>query len=38
MQPLRVALTGRLESPGMFELLEVLGRQKTLERLQKAIG
>ena len=37
MQPLRVALTGRLESPGMFELLEVLGREKTLERIKRAL-
>jgi glutamyl-tRNA synthetase len=38
MQPLRVALTGRLESPGMFELLEVLGREKTLERIKHALN
>ena len=37
MQPLRVALTGRLESPGMFELLEVVGREKTLARIRQAI-
>jgi glutamyl-tRNA synthetase len=37
MQPLRVALTGRLESPGMFELLEVLGRERTLERIRAVL-
>ena len=37
MQPLRVALTGRLESPGMFELLEVLGRERTLRRIGQAL-
>jgi glutamyl-tRNA synthetase len=37
MQPLRVALTGRLESPGMFELLEVLGRDRTLERIRAVL-
>ncbi len=37
MQPLRAAITGRLESPGMFEVLMVLGKQKVLERIQNAI-
>jgi glutamyl-tRNA synthetase len=34
---LRAALTGRLESPGMYEMLLILGREKTLERIQKAL-
>ena len=29
-QPLRVALTGSLASPGIFEVMEVLGREETL--------
>ena len=37
MQPLRAALTGRLESPGMFELLEILGRERTLARIDAAV-
>ncbi len=32
-QPLRVALTGSLASPGIFEVMEVLGRDETLARL-----
>lgn len=32
-QPLRVALTGRTTSPGIFDVLAVLGRQQTLDRL-----
>ena len=36
-QPVRVAMTGGTESPGIFEVLEVLGREKTLKRLEKAI-
>jgi glutamyl-tRNA synthetase len=32
-QPLRVALTGRTTSPGIFEVLAVLGRQESLARL-----
>ncbi len=32
-QPVRVALTGRTVSPSIFEVMEVLGKEKTLERL-----
>src|SRR6202140_4535483 len=32
-QPLRVALTGRATSPGIFDVLAVLGRQECLARL-----
>jgi glutamyl-tRNA synthetase len=38
MQPLRAALTGRLESPGMFEVLMVLGKNKVLERIKNALA
>ncbi|MCS5637946.1 MAG: glutamate--tRNA ligase [Myxococcota bacterium] len=37
-QPVRVAVTGGPNSPGIFETLEVLGRERTLARLQHAIG
>ncbi len=33
-QPLRAALTGRATSPGIFDVLEVLGREESLGRLQ----
>ncbi|MGY4620574.1 glutamyl-tRNA synthetase [Bradyrhizobium sp. USDA 4472] len=33
-QPLRAALTGRTTSPGIFEVLDVLGRQESLGRLE----
>ncbi|UVO40113.1 glutamate--tRNA ligase [Bradyrhizobium arachidis] len=33
-QPLRAALTGRTTSPGIFEVLDVLGRQESLARLE----
>ncbi|MES2752471.1 MAG: glutamate--tRNA ligase [Pseudomonadota bacterium] len=33
-QPLRVALTGRTTSPGIFDVLAVLGRATCLERLK----
>ena len=37
-QPVRVALTGRTASPGLFEVMEVLGRERTLHRLRVSIG
>jgi glutamyl-tRNA synthetase len=37
-QPLRVALVGQLASPGIFDVLVVLGREQTLSRLQAAIS
>ncbi len=37
-QPLRVAITGRTASPGLFETMEVLGRERVLKRLKKAAG
>lgn len=37
IHPLRVALTGRKVSPGIFEVTEVLGKEKTLSRIDKAI-
>jgi glutamyl-tRNA synthetase len=36
-QPVRVALTGRTASPGLFEVMEVLGRERTLFRLRQGI-
>jgi glutamyl-tRNA synthetase len=33
-QPLRAALTGRATSPGIFDVLVVLGREESLSRLQ----
>jgi len=32
-QPMRAALTGRTVSPGIFDVLEVLGREESLGRL-----
>lgn len=36
-QPVRVAITGGTESPGIFEVLEIVGKEKTLRRLTRAI-
>lgn len=37
-QPLRVALTGRTISPGIFEVIELVGKARTLSRLEAAIN
>src|SRR4030043_638944 len=36
-QPVRVAMTGKTERPGIFEVLEIIGKEKTLKRLDRAI-
>ena len=36
-QPVRVALTGRTASPGIFEIIAILGKERVLPRLRKAI-
>jgi glutamyl-tRNA synthetase len=35
-QPLRAALTGRTTSPGVFDVLHVLGREESLARLARS--
>jgi len=35
-QPVRVALTGGTASPGIYEVLEVVGRERSLARLRRA--
>ncbi|HEX4446812.1 MAG TPA: glutamate--tRNA ligase [Polyangiaceae bacterium] len=35
-QPARVALTGRTASPGLFDVIAVLGRERALQRLRAA--
>jgi glutamyl-tRNA synthetase len=37
-QPVRVALTGKTFSPGIFEIIDVLGRDRTLARLRAAVA
>ncbi len=34
---LRVAVTGKLNSPDMYEVMNILGRERVIERLKKAI-
>jgi glutamyl-tRNA synthetase len=37
-QPLRAALTGRTTSPGIFDVLVLLGREESLGRLDDSLG
>jgi glutamyl-tRNA synthetase len=36
-QPVRVAMTGGTASPGIFEVLEIVGKERTIQRLEQAI-
>jgi glutamyl-tRNA synthetase len=36
-QPLRVALTGKTVSPGIFEMILAIGQKKTVSRIREAV-
>jgi len=36
-QPVRVALTGKTASPGIFEIMEILGKNQVIVRLNRSI-
>lgn len=38
IHPTRVAVAGRAESPGIFDVLELLGRERVLARVDAALG
>ncbi len=37
MNPLRLALVGAPKGPGVFDIMEVLGKEEVIKRIQKAI-
>jgi glutamyl-tRNA synthetase len=37
VQPVRLAATGQPHGPSLYHLLEVLGKEKTLVRIEKAL-
>jgi glutamyl-tRNA synthetase len=37
-QPIRVAITGTSVSPGIFESLAVLGKERSLDRIERALA
>ena len=38
IHPTRLALTGRTVSPGLFDVMILLGKEKTIARMEKAIS
>lgn len=36
-QPLRVVLTGGTASPGIYEILQILGKERSLKRIERAL-
>jgi glutamyl/glutaminyl-tRNA synthetase len=36
VHPIRVAVSGRTEGPGLFEMLQLLSKERTLQRLSAA--
>jgi glutamyl-tRNA synthetase len=38
MQPVRVAITGKKASPGLFEVMALLGKEKVLKRLSETVS
>lgn len=37
-QPARVAMTGRTQSPGLFEVMAILGKEETVRRLEAGVA
>ena len=37
MQPFRLSLVGALKGPHLFDIAELIGKEATIERIQKAI-
>ncbi|MBP9848145.1 MAG: glutamate--tRNA ligase [Flavobacterium sp.] len=38
MQPFRLSLVGKMMGPHLFDIVEILGKQETIQRIQKAIN
>ena len=38
MQPLRLSLVGALKGPHLFDIIELIGKQETIKRIEKAIA
>jgi len=36
-QPVRLALTGKTASPGIFEIIQIIGKDRVLSRIKDAI-
>ena len=38
MQPFRLSLVGALKGPHLFDIVEIIGKEETIERIEKAIA
>ena len=38
MQPFRLSLVGALKGPNLFDIVEVIGKEETIKRIQKAVA
>jgi glutamyl-tRNA synthetase len=38
IHPVRVAISGRTNGPGLFDAIVVLGRERCIKRLDRALG
>jgi glutamyl-tRNA synthetase len=38
MQPFRLSLVGALKGPHLFDIVELIGKEETIKRLDKAIA
>jgi glutamyl-tRNA synthetase len=38
MQPFRLSLVGTLKGPHLFDIVELIGKEETIKRIQKAIA
>ena len=38
MQPLRLSLVGALKGPHLFDIIEMIGKEETSKRIEKAIA
>ena len=37
MQPFRLSLVGALKGPHLFDIVELIGKEETIKRIQKAV-
>ena len=37
MQPLRLSLVGALKGPHLFDIIEMIGKEESIKRIEKAI-
>ena len=38
MQPLRLSVVGALKGPHLFDIIEIIGKDETIKRIEKAIA